>query len=133
MLLWLEQNIRFHLEAQQRATAATGLDLARNDDSDALFDTRARHMMRTNPELAHIAWLNYGGVTRGAIPGHVSPRQGATSPGAFSEDHFDLARKLDKLILLAAFSGPGRILFELWYSGLSRQRTHLACWSPRTR
>ena len=113
-VLWLEQSIRFHLESNSEQLQQLALDLARNDDSDALFDTRARHMMRTNPELAHIAWLDYSGVTRGAIPGHVSPRQGATSPRERGEDHFDLARKLGKPVFSRPFPAQGESFFELY-------------------
>jgi two-component system sensor histidine kinase DctS len=73
-VLWLEQSFRFHLESNTEQLQQLSLDLARSANSDQLFDTRARHLMKTNGDLAHLAWLDYNGVTREAVPGHISPR-----------------------------------------------------------
>ena len=33
-------------------------DLNKDADAARLFDTRARHMLKNNPELTHLFWLN---------------------------------------------------------------------------
>jgi two-component system, LuxR family, sensor histidine kinase DctS len=113
-VLWLEQSIRFHLESNSEQLQQLALDLARSADSDQLFDTRARHLMRTNAEMSHIAWLDYSGVTRAALPGHISPRQSAEPARERGEDHYDLARKLGKPVFSRPFTSRGETLFELY-------------------
>ena len=127
-VLWLEQSIRFHLESNSEQLQQLALDLARNDDSDALFDTRARHMMRTNPELAHIAWLDYSGITRGAIPGHVSPRQGASTVKITSTLHASLASRCSRGLFRPRANPFSSSLFRSIAATSSP-----ACSSPRTR
>ena len=112
-VLWLEQSFRFHLESNTEQLQQLSLDLARSANSDQLFDTRARHLMKTNGDLAHLAWLDYNGVTREAVPGHISPRQGATSPRERVEDSFELAKKLGKPVFSHPYPAQGEIFFEL--------------------
>ena len=112
-VLWLEQSFRFHLENNTEQLQQLSLDLARSEDSDQLFDTRARHLMKTSPELAHLAWLDYSGVTRAALPSHISPRQGATPSRERMEDSSELARKLGKPVFSHPYPAQGETFFEL--------------------
>lgn len=119
-VLWLEQSIRFHLDSNREQLQQLALDLAVSGEAGKLFETRARHLMRTNPELAHVAWLERNGVTRHALPGPISPRQGATPAREREEDHFDLARKLGKPVFSRVFPAQRESFFELYvpvYSG----------------
>jgi two-component system sensor histidine kinase DctS len=115
-VLWLEQSFRFHLEGNAEQLLQLSLDLARSADSDKLFDTRARHLLKTSPELAQLAWLDYNGVVREALPSHISPRQGATSGSSTrerTEDSFELAKKLGKPVFSRPYAAQGEFFFEL--------------------
>lgn len=115
-VLWLEQSFRFHLEGNAEQLLQLSLDLARSADSDKLFDTRARHLLKTSPELAQLAWLDYNGVTREALPSHISPRQGAASGSTTrerTEDSFELAKKLGKPVFSRPYAAQGEFFFEL--------------------
>ncbi|MBK8523713.1 MAG: PAS domain S-box protein [Betaproteobacteria bacterium] len=115
-VLWLEQSFRFHLEGNAEQLLQLSLDLARSTDSDKLFDTRARHLLKTSPELAQLAWLDYNGVTREALPSHISPRQGAASGSTTrerTEDSFELAKKLGKPVFSRPYAAQGEFFFEL--------------------
>lgn len=113
-VLWLEQSIRFHLDSNREQLQQLALDLPHSADADKLFETRARHLMRTNPELSHLAWLEGNGTTRHALPGPISPRQGASAPREREEDHFDLARKLGKPVFSRVFPAQRESFFELY-------------------
>ncbi|MFA7292237.1 MAG: PAS domain S-box protein [Rhodocyclaceae bacterium] len=115
-VLWLEQSFRFHIEGNAEQLQQLSLDLARSPDSDKLFDTRARHLLKNSPELAQLAWLDYNGVTREALPSHISPRQGATptsAPRDRVEDSFELAKKLGKPVFSRPYAALGEYFFEL--------------------
>lgn len=115
-VLWLEQSFRFHIEGNGEQLQQLSLDLSRSPDSDTLFDTRARHLLKTSPELAQLAWLDYNGVTREALPSHISPRQSATpkpTTGERAEDSFELAKKLGKPVFSRPYAALGEYFFEL--------------------
>ncbi|MFC5300930.1 sensor histidine kinase [Azospira restricta] len=113
-VLWLEQSFRFHLENNTVQLQQLALDLGHADASDKLFDTRVRHLIRTNPELVQVAWLDNDGVTREALPSHISPRRGAGSERGRGEDSFELARKLGKPIFSRTYLSQDEAFFELY-------------------
>ncbi|MBI2306197.1 MAG: PAS domain S-box protein [Rhodocyclales bacterium] len=113
-VLWLEQSFRFHLENNAEQLQQLALDLGREDRPEKLFDTRTRHLIRTNPELVQVAWLDNDGVTREALPSHISPRRGATGERDRSEDGFELARKLGKPVFSRTYVSQDEAFFELY-------------------
>jgi len=112
-VLWLEQSFHFHLEGNVEQLQQMALDLARSNDTDRLFDTRARHLVRTSPEIAHLELQDDYGNTRHALPGPVPPRIGAPLPQSPAEDSFERARKLGKPVFSRAFRSGGESFFEL--------------------
>ncbi len=50
-VLWLEQSLRFHLDGNSEQLQQLALDLARSKNQGELFDLRARHLLKNNPEL----------------------------------------------------------------------------------
>ena len=49
-VLWLEQSLRFHLEGNSEQLQQLALDLGRARKQGQLFDLRARHLLKNNPE-----------------------------------------------------------------------------------
>lgn len=121
-VLWLEQSIRFHLDGNAQQLQQLALDLARGSGSGSeteagnreLFDTRIRHLIRINPDLAQIAWLDADGAPRAALPSLIAPRQSAENARQRSEEAFDLARKLGKPVYSRPFQASGGAFFELY-------------------
>jgi two-component system sensor histidine kinase DctS len=48
-VLWLEQSVRFHLEGNSEQLQQLALDLTRARNQGELFDLRARHILKNNP------------------------------------------------------------------------------------
>jgi len=114
-VLWLEQSFHFHLEGNLEQLQQLALDLSHDGEGSRLFDTRARHMIRTSPEIAHLVWLDEHGIRREALPGPVAPREGVLSrPGSNVDDDFERARKLGKPTFSRPFVSDGEAFFELY-------------------
>ena len=113
-VLWLEQSIRFHLDSHTQQIQQLALDLARDAADEHIFDTRIRHMIKANPEIAQVAWLDQGGVPRMALPSLISPRQTAEAPRERAEDAFELARRLGKPVYSRPYAAQGGSFFELY-------------------
>ncbi|WP_242463251.1 sensor histidine kinase [Rhodocyclus tenuis] len=67
-VLWLEQNVRFHLDGNTETLQQLALDIAFERDANRLFATRARHILRNSPELTQIFWLDAQGRMIDALP-----------------------------------------------------------------
>ncbi|MCP5268752.1 MAG: PAS domain S-box protein [Zoogloeaceae bacterium] len=113
-VLWLEQSIHFHVLSNVEQLQQLSLDLAKDETPEKLFDTRARHLIRTNSELAQIAWLDNDGVMRAALPNHISPRQEVTNTRDTREELAELARKLGKPVFSRTFTSLKDSFFELY-------------------
>jgi len=113
-VLWLEQSIRFHLDGSAQQLQQLALDLGREPADRELFDTRIRHLIRINPDLAQIAWLDAAGVPRAALPSLIAPRQSAANARQRSDEVFDLAKKLGKPVYSRPFEASGAAFFELY-------------------
>ena len=59
-VLWLEQSVNFHLEgnAEQFQQLALDLALTPEKNKDALFRLRSQHLLKNNPELQQLLWLD---------------------------------------------------------------------------
>jgi two-component system sensor histidine kinase DctS len=117
-ILWLEQNLRFHVTGVSEQFEQLGSDLA---NSPAVFPVRARHLTKTNPELENIRWLAADGhalavyPTGDGTPIRIDPR------GA---DNFALAFDRAKRLAKPAYSPPylppaGNTSFELFVPVIS--------------
>ncbi len=111
--LWLEQSFRFHLESSTLQLQQLALDLGSENVSERLFDTRARHLLRNNPEVLQIAWLDAEGAPRTALPGPAAPKDDEKDGAEAIEDGFDVAAKLGKPVFSRTYESGSGALFEL--------------------
>lgn len=100
-VLWLEQNLRFHLEGNRDLLQQLAVDMSAPREREQLFRLRSAHLLKNSPEISRISWLDARSNTLISLPGHPpsesdSPNQRATA-GAF-----DTARRLGK----PAYSEP---------------------------
>jgi two-component system, LuxR family, sensor histidine kinase DctS len=122
-VLWLEQNFGFHLDGNRESIKQLALDLSADADGKHTFQTRARHILKINPELTQILWLDARGNMLNALPTPISARKihdsqvaplgdefGIHSP----ERSFELASKLGKPIYSDPFLMPETAQFELY-------------------
>ncbi len=113
-VLWLEQSLRFHLEGNADQLQQLALDLTRRHKAGDVFDLRARHLLKNNPELRQILWLDAAARVRHGIPTLALPR---SSDEAFGENpvsrSIELAR-LGKPIYSDAFRTVEAAQFEVY-------------------
>lgn len=89
-VLWLEQSIRFHLDGNTEQLQQLALDLSRAGNQAELFDLRARHLLKNDPELRQILWLvpsarAVHGVPTAALPRAANDAAGGNSLGRLIE------------------------------------------------
>lgn len=80
-VLWLEQSVRFHLEGNSEQLQQLALDLARARKPGEIFDLRARHILKNNPELRQLLWLDARARTLHGMPTQSLPRAGQETSG----------------------------------------------------
>ena len=73
-VLWLEQSVRFHLDGNSEQLQQLALDLTRARNQAELFDLRARHILKNNPELRQLLWLDAAARTLHGMPTQALPR-----------------------------------------------------------
>lgn len=96
-VLWVEQNLRFQLGKVEDVLQELGRDSADDRVGDELLEARARLLMRVNPWLLQIAWLDPDERAIKAVPVRIDERAGAGSASAVpSGDIFGFARALGK-------------------------------------
>ncbi len=67
-VLWMEQNLQFHLDRNVSLLEQVGTELLSADGPSAQTDAALRQMLRTESGLAQVVWLDARGNRRGAMP-----------------------------------------------------------------
>lgn len=121
-VLWLEQNIRFHMDGNEAQLQQLAVDLSQHNNKRTQFQTRAEHLLKNSQELHQIAWLDRRGqivlstpstpLPTSKLPSHSlvpPPREDAHSRG------LEIAAKLGRQAYSEAFvaSGSNAAYFEL--------------------
>jgi len=114
-VLWLEQNFRFNLDGNTDLFQQLALDLPSDADANHLFQTRARHLLKNNPALTQITWLDARKQVINALPAPIPARQAREQFGDDAADRaFELASKLGKPVYTDAYLTPQTGQFELY-------------------
>jgi two-component system sensor histidine kinase DctS len=76
-VLWLEQNLRFHLtgneEQLQQLASEMGSELVGNKEQRRVFRLRAGHLLKNTPEISQILWFDARRNVRDALPATLPP------------------------------------------------------------
>ena len=96
-VLWLEQNLQFHLNSGEDQLQQLALDMSTLPDSRKTFRLRAEHMLRNSPEIAQILWLSPDRKVIDALPSTSLPEQEIETfgPSPISRA-FDLTLRIGK-------------------------------------
>lgn len=106
-ILWLEQNFRFHLSGNEDQLLQLGVDMGNEAKPQHLFEVRAQHIVKNNPEIAQVIWLNATGTKVTAVPSATdSRRELEIFGGSVNRDTFDFAQKLGKSAYTEPYSLP---------------------------
>mgnify|MGYP007000610597 CR=1 FL=1 len=57
-VLWLEQNLRFHMEGNRDLLQQIAVDMSDSEDKENLFRVRSAHLLKNSPEISQIRWLD---------------------------------------------------------------------------
>ena len=75
-VLWLEQSISFHIERNTEQLEQLAADLAQERHKKALFQLRTQYLLKSNPDILKIVWLDSSGRSVMSIPARTSSRLG---------------------------------------------------------
>ena len=96
-VLWLEQNLQFHLGGNEEQLQQLALDMIEQRDPGKTFRLRATHLLKNSPEIAQILWLDGKREVVDALPTTNLPDRELKEFGpAVTDEAFDIASRLGK-------------------------------------
>ncbi|MBS1141794.1 MAG: sensor signal transduction histidine kinase [Proteobacteria bacterium] len=97
-VLWLEQNLRFHLSSNEEQIQQLALEMANLPGRQKMFRLRTEHMLKNAPEIAQILWLDNNRQVIDALPTSIQPDSEIESFGPpVTAKAFEVAKRLGKL------------------------------------
>ena len=103
-VLWLEQNLRFHLGNNEEQLQQLASDLGSQPGKQQLFRLRANHLLKNNPDIAQVIWLDQKRRVIDALPAATPADSELEAFGpAATQTAFELARRLNKHIYSEPF------------------------------
>lgn len=103
-VLWLEQNIRFHLGGNEEQLRQLALDLGDQPDRQRLFRLRIANLLRNNPELGQVLLLDPQRHVIDALPAGPPPGQeGEALAAAATRKAFEQAVRLGQRVYSEPF------------------------------
>ncbi|WP_153131261.1 PAS domain-containing sensor histidine kinase [Dechloromonas hortensis] len=122
-VLWLEQNLRFHLNGNEEQLQQLAVDMATLADEKRIFRLRAGHLLKNNPEITQILWFDPQRKLIDALPGTTLPEHEIESFGPFvTEKAFEMARRLGKQEYSEPFFLEGNRAFVELFIPIYRER-----------
>ena len=114
-VLWLEQNLRFHLGSNEEQMQQLAYDLGTQPDKKQLFRLRANHLLKNNPDISQILWFDAKRKVIDALPAASAANSEVEAFGPpVTQAAFELASRLDKRIYSEPFLlGDNAAHFEL--------------------
>lgn len=111
-VLWLEQNLRFHLSGNEEQLQQLAADLGSQVDRQKIFRLRAGHLLKNNPDISQLLWFDAQQTVLDALPSTTLPDQEIAAFGPpVTEKAFDMARRLGKLVYSEPFFLEGNRAF----------------------
>ncbi|MBI3525074.1 MAG: PAS domain S-box protein [Betaproteobacteria bacterium] len=105
-MLWLEQDIHFHLTRNEEQLQQLASDLAPDTARSRSFEPQARSLLANQTGLNQVAWLSASGALRVALPAPTSATVmvGEASPAIPMAETLRLARALAKPVYSPAYA-----------------------------
>jgi two-component system sensor histidine kinase DctS len=103
-VLWLEQSLRFHLNGNEEQLQQLATDMSTQPDRKNIFRLRAAHLLKNNPEVAQILWLNPDRKVIDALPTTTPPDREMDPFGPpVTAKAFELASRIGKRVYSEPF------------------------------
>lgn len=124
-VLWLEQNLRFHLDGNEEQMQQLALEIANSPNRQKLFRLRAEHILKNSPDIAQVLWLDADRQVLDALPTTTQPDSEIESFGpSVTAKAFELASRLGKRQYTEPFFLEGnRAFVELLVPIFNERRT----------
>lgn len=111
-VLWLEQDLRFHLTGVEEQLQQLAVDLGEQSDNTKLFRLRMSNLLRNDPELAQVLWLDAHRNIVDALPSALPPDHDIESFGpSVTQKAYDIAARLGKRTYSEPFLGTGNTAY----------------------
>ena len=109
-VLWLEQNLRFHLGNNEEQFQQLAADLGSHADSKQLFRVRANHLLKNNPDISQIVWFDSQHRVIDALPAALPADSELEAFGPpVTQKAFELAGRLSKRVYSEPFLLGGNV------------------------
>lgn len=109
-VLWLEQNLRFHLGNNEEQLQQLASDLGNQPDKKHLFRLRANHILKNNPDISQIVWFDAGRKVIDALPAALPADSELEAFGPpVTQKAFELASRLSKHVYSEPFFLGGNV------------------------
>ncbi|MGB7501558.1 MAG: PAS domain S-box protein [Azonexus sp.] len=109
-VLWLEQNLRFHLGNNEEQLKHLASDLGNQPDRKHLFRVRANHMLKNNPDISQIIWFDPQRKVIDALPAALPADSELEAFGPpVTQKAFELASRLSKRVYSEPFFLSGNV------------------------
>ncbi|WP_265944057.1 PAS domain-containing sensor histidine kinase [Dechloromonas sp. A34] len=103
-VLWLEQSLRFHLSGNEEQLQQLATDMSTQPDRKKIFRLRAAHLLKNNPEVSQILWLNRDREVIDALPTTTPPDREMDPFGPpVTAKAFELASRIGKRVYSEPF------------------------------
>lgn len=104
-MLWIEQNLRFHLNGNEERLVQMAADMGSDKDGERIFQVESRHLMGTVPDITQMLWVDGKGQVRSAYPSPTGSRPELDALGPLADsDAFNYAAKLAKPAYTAPYT-----------------------------
>ena len=114
--LWLEQSFNFRLEGNAEQIEQLAHDLASNHGQRTLFELRAKHLIKADPEIVQLLWLDEKLQLINAVPGWRLPNLGTDERYAELQARAaEIAQKMGKSYYTDAYRIGDVTQFEYYY------------------
>lgn len=123
-VLWLEQNLRFHLNGNEEQLQQLATDLTQQGGAAEIFEPRAANLLKTRPEIARLLWLDPQHRLHSGLPSGSLPADDIESPlPPIADRYFETASRLGKPVYSDAYFTPaGRAQVALLAPIVSERR-----------
>jgi two-component system sensor histidine kinase DctS len=111
-VLWLEQNLRFHLSGNEEQLQQLAADMVSLPEQKKIFRLRAAHLLKNNPELSQLLWFDAQRKVVDALPTSTLPDEAIAAFGPpVTDKAFDMASRLGKRVYSEPFFLEGNRAF----------------------